>query len=119
MLVRYLTRDDADQYVRAVTLVAQNRILIVTTVILETEWVLRYKFRFDRQKILSAFLLLLRLPNVEFSDRETVMEAIRLCADGMDFADALHLSSGNAAALFATFDRDLIKSAESNRVVEP
>jgi len=44
VLVRLLTGDDPAQTQRAVELFAQESILIPKTVLLETEWVLRYRY---------------------------------------------------------------------------
>ena len=44
VLVRLLTGDDPAQTQRAVELFAQESILIPKTVLLETEWVLRYSY---------------------------------------------------------------------------
>ena len=44
VLVRLLTGDDPAQTQRSVELFAQESILIPKTVLLETEWVLRYSY---------------------------------------------------------------------------
>ncbi len=42
--------------------------------------------------------------------------------EGLDFADALHLSSSKGADAFATFDKNLLKKADmvpSVRLIQP
>ena len=51
------------------------------------------------------------LERVELEDRAAVERAITLFSKGLDFADALHLSSSQRADGFATFDRALVSKA--------
>ncbi len=48
VLVRLVTRDDPDQARRAFALFKRERLWIGKTVLLETEWVLRYSYQLDR-----------------------------------------------------------------------
>jgi predicted nucleic-acid-binding protein len=109
VVVRLLTNDDTAQAARAVDLFAHQDILIVKTVLLETEWVLRYSYGLPAAAILAAFRRVLGLPSVAAEDAPAVVLALSLYEGGMDFADALHLSSGREAEAFATFDLRLKK----------
>jgi len=111
VVVRYLARDDAAQTSRADRLFNTQPILLLKTVLLETEWVLRYRYGFDRQAIVVSLRALAGLPNVHLEDAPVVAQALDWVAAGMDFADALHLASSSAASGFATFDRTLATSA--------
>ena len=111
VVVRYLARDDAAQTSRADRLFNTQPILLLKTVLLETEWVLRYRYGFDRQAIVVSLRALAGLPNVHLEDAPVVAQALDWVAAGMDFADALHLASSSAASGFATFDRALATSA--------
>jgi len=111
VLVRLLTGDDPDQTQRAVALFSQSQILISKTVLLETEWVLRYSYEQSPAVILAAFRNLIGLPQVTAEDGVAVAEALTGYETGMDFADALHLASGREAEAFATFDARLKKRA--------
>ncbi len=104
VLVRFLARDDPSQTARADDLVRANRIWIPKTVLLETEWILRGTYSFDRARIVADFRGLLGLPTAYAEDEATVVEAFNWFAGGIDFADALHLASSGGAQ-FATFDR--------------
>ncbi len=54
VLVRLLTRDDEPQSRQASALFTKNKIFIPETVILETEWVLRFADKLPQAAILEA-----------------------------------------------------------------
>lgn len=112
VLVRFLTRDDEQQFQKAVRLFAANAVFIPTTVILETEWVLHYAYGFALTAILDAFSKTFGLPNVRIQHPDSVAEAIELARQGLDFADALHLASSRDCDSFATFDSALVRKAK-------
>jgi predicted nucleic-acid-binding protein len=111
VLVRFLARDDADQVAQADDLFRRDHIWIPKTVLLETEWVLRDSYSFDRNRIRSDLRALLGRPTTHAEDEEAVSDALDWYAAGMDFADALHLASSQTADQFATFDRKLAARA--------
>src|SRR5690606_744506 len=65
---------------------------IPITVILETEWVLRYTYGFSRETIGEALTRLMNLPNVTSSDDAALKLALSWHRQGLDFSDALHLA---------------------------
>jgi predicted nucleic acid-binding protein len=111
VVVRFLTRDEPEQAARARALIGDGSILVLRTVILETEWVLRTTYRFDRAAIARGLRQILGLPGVEVEEPETVARALDLHDQGFDFADALHLASSRQADAFATFDHGLRRRA--------
>ena len=111
VLVRYLVEDDPAQTDRAETVLRSGAILVPDTVLLETAWVLRTGYRFDRAAIADGITKLLGLPGVQAEDRATVGQALAWYAQGLEFADALHLASSGRAEAFATFDRALRRKA--------
>ena len=113
VVVRFLTRDDPGQALRARALIETGAAFVPRTVVLETEWVLRTIYRFDRAAIAAGLMRLLGLPGVEIEDRPTVARALDWCGQGLDFADALHLASSARAEAFATFDRALRRKARA------
>ena len=113
VLVRLLTGDDAAQTRYAVALFETERIFIAKTVLLETEWVLRYSYELKPAVILSALRKTVGLAQVTVEDVPAVEQAFTLYDAGMDFADALHLASSRAAETFATFDVRVKKRAGS------
>lgn len=113
VLVRLLTRDDEKQFQKAASLFAENDVFIAATVILETEWALRYAYKFTQAAILDAFGKTFGLPNVKIQNPESIARAIDLARKGLDFADALHLASApKECGSFATFETALIKKAK-------
>ena len=123
VIVRLLVGDDAKQANKVRKLFESHDVLIVTTVILESEWVLRSAYGFDRQKITAAFARLFGLPQVSLGQPEMVHDALAGYREGMDFADALHMAGSAGADRFATFDQKLIRKSgklkDIIRVMEP
>ncbi len=118
IVVRYLARDHAPQTARADKLLHNEQILLLKTVFLETEWVLRYRYGFDRQAIAISLRALAGLPAVHVEDAPAVAQALDWFAAGMEFADALHLASSGGADRFATFDRALATSARQLKTAD-
>jgi predicted nucleic-acid-binding protein len=105
VIVRYLTRDDAEQFAKASALIDGEDIYVCTTVLLETEWVLRRGYRFRRDRIIAAALAFAGLPRVRLEDPVVVARALGWVRSGMDFADALHLAKAEGLEGFVSFDR--------------
>ncbi|MBI5446344.1 MAG: type II toxin-antitoxin system VapC family toxin [Deltaproteobacteria bacterium] len=105
VLVRYVTNDDPAQARRAAELLAgDDEVFVPKTVLLELAWVLRAVYRLPGESIRKALLHVLGLPNVHAETPEQVAVALEHYAQGLDFADALHLSSTPSADAFFTFD---------------
>jgi predicted nucleic-acid-binding protein len=111
IIVRLLTRDDRSQAKRAAELIENNRVYVSKTVLLETEWVLRYTYHYDSPAINGALRAFAGLSEVELEEPHAVSAALDWHAKGMDFADALHLSSVDPPTRFVTFDRKLARVA--------
>ncbi len=118
VLVRLVTRDDPDQARKAFALFERERLWIGKTVLLETEWVLRYSYQLDRETILKALRGLAGLKNVELEDPLTVARALDWFEAGLDFADALHLAASRHTGGFISFDQRLIKRAARLEAVD-
>jgi len=112
ILVRLLTKDDELQLRKAMLLFENNDIFIADTVILETEWVLRYAYAFSSLEINRALTGLLGLPQVHQAHPRQVADALEWHRQGLDFADALHLASSSAQNEFATFDRSFMTKSQ-------
>ena len=113
VLVRLLVRDDEAQYAAALRWVnraaeAEEPVLVVLCAVLETEWVLRSRYKLDKASIAGAFAALLESADVEFEHPPTVEEALYVWAQHpeADFADCL--LTARAAHMgrsrFLTFD---------------
>jgi predicted nucleic-acid-binding protein len=111
ILVRLLTGDDPAQQADARSLFEVEQIWIAKTVLLETAWVLRSLYKFQESAICDALTKLLGLSMVEVEDATAVAAALRLTRQGIDFADALHLTSRPDGSGFLSFDRPFVKAA--------
>ncbi len=117
VLVRFLVRDDEDQFDRARKLIrreaqAGEPVRISLLVLLETEWVLRSRYKLTKGEILGAFSELLSTVDMSFEDEASIEEALFACKDSTaQFADCLigarHRSLGCSAT--ATFDNGAVK----------
>jgi predicted nucleic-acid-binding protein len=112
ILIRLLTGDDKSQAAKAKRLFVKEHVYITKTVVLEAEWVLRYAYEFSAEAIAKAFVILLGQDNVTVEDSHHIAQATTLLQNGMDFADALHLTCSRSH-LFFTFDKKLVSKAST------
>jgi predicted nucleic-acid-binding protein len=112
VLVRLLTGDVPTQAAAARRLFRAGPIWIAKTVLLETGWVLRSVYGFEESAIRDAFTKLLGLKNVQAEDESGVATALALTQHGIEFADAMHLSSRPPGAVFVTFERSFVRRAK-------
>lgn len=111
VIVRLLTQDDEQQYAQSLKLFQEQDIYISNTVILETEWVLRFTYQFSFDEICRTLKILLGLPNVQLSNAGLVVQALEWHENGLDFADAFHLAQSQSCSAMYTFDAKFIKRA--------
>lgn len=117
VVVRLLVNDDAGQARRARALFEREEVFLTSTVLLETEWVLRGAFGFAAPQIEGYLRALLGLPGVSTERPAVVARALDGYAAGLDFADALHLllsapgGTGEEPRVFHTFDSRLRQRA--------
>ena len=111
VIVRYLTRDDPEQFARASALIRNEDVFVCTTVLLETEWVLRRVYGYRPAGLLEALLAVAGLPRVTLEDPALAAQALEWMSGGMDFADALHLAKASECEAFVSFDRPLARLA--------
>lgn len=111
VIVRVVTADDPEQLAVALEIMRSEGLWLSKTVLLETEWVLRYTYKLSRETVLETFTRLLGYRNLSVESPEQVHSALELYRGGMDFADALHLAASTGTDRFVTFDRDLALSA--------
>lgn len=117
VLVRFLVRDDEDQFERARKLIRRQAqdgqpVRVSLLVLLETEWVLRSRYKLSKAEILVTFSELLSAVDMSFEDEPSIEEALFVWKDSSaQFADCLigarHRALGCTAA--ATFDVDALK----------
>ncbi len=104
VLVRLAVNDSPSQVAAAKAVIGRSRLWIGVSVLLETEWVLRSRYGYEKAQITALFAALLESAQFHLEDSERVREAIALCDDGADFADALHLCRAPEGAILLTFD---------------
>jgi predicted nucleic-acid-binding protein len=112
VVVRYLVGDDAVQSPVARRLIDQNPIRVLPTVLLETEWVVRSRYAYSRERIHAGLAAFIGLHTVSVEHTERIATALDDYANGMDFADALHMAYSSDCAAFATFDRKMAAAAK-------
>jgi predicted nucleic-acid-binding protein len=95
VLVRFLVRDEERQFERARRLIRRETgrgegVLISLLVLLETEWVLRSRYRLSKEEILGAFSGLLESVEPAFEDEGSLEQALFVWRDSpAQFADCL------------------------------
>ena len=121
IVVRYLTGDDAIQAARARAAVDADDVFVSTTVLLESEWLLRSVYGFGSQEVVAALRAFAGLPTVSVESPVLLAEALERVDLGMDFADALHLGAAGHCSVLLTFDTGFVEAARSEavKVVEP
>ena len=121
VLVRYLTGDEPEQAARAKAVIESGNVFVSTTVLLESEWVLRSVYGFAGGEVAVALRAFSGLPGVSVENPALLSEALDLAEKGMDFADALHLGAAAGCETMLTFDRRFIETASNTsiRVAEP
>ena len=105
IIVRYLTADHPEQFAKASALIQGEDVYVCSTVLLETEWVLRRGYRFSRDRISAALTAFAGLPRVTLEDAALAAKALEWMRSGLDFADALHLAKAAGCEAFVSFDQ--------------
>lgn len=110
MLVRAVVADDPEQVEIVRRLMAKNAVFISRTVLLETEWVLRSRYKKTRAQLQAFLSALLETDDLIVEAADAVSHAVEWYSQGADLADAMHLSACDGAVMH-TFDRDFCKDA--------
>ena len=111
IIVRYLTADHPEQFAKADALIRGEDVYVCTTVVLETEWVLRRGYRLSRERIIAALTAFAGLPRVTLEEPTLAAKALEWMQSGLDFADALHLAKAAGCEAFVSFDRQFAAAA--------
>jgi predicted nucleic-acid-binding protein len=112
IVVRFVVRDDEVQAQKARALF-KDRVFLAATVLMESEWVLRNSYSFERRTIADCFDGLCGLTSIVLDQPDLVQQTIEAYRKGLDFADAMHVLRADAGRVerFLTFDAALIKGA--------
>lgn len=111
VVIRYLVKDDPVQAAKARKLIVNNDVFVSTTVLLETEWVLRSVYAYESEQIATALASFAGLPRVTVQDALSTATAVDWMLKGIDFADALHLVQSSECEEFVSFDERFVKAA--------
>lgn len=90
---------------------AGTPLFVPVTVVLELEWVLRAFYGFTPADFARVVEHLAGVPHVRIEDWPAVLDAVQLHGQGLDFADALHLTRSAGCEGLATFDERFAKRA--------
>jgi predicted nucleic-acid-binding protein len=117
ILVRLIARDHPEQVKAAEDILVAGDVLVLPTVLLETEWVLRARYGVARPEIAARFLAVLGQSGVIVASKTAVASAVEAYAQGGDFADLLHfsLAAELGATSFVTFDRGFAQTGRGDR----
>lgn len=112
VLVRYLTKDDENQWRAAVAVIESGEKCFLTNIVLcEVVWVLRGKpYKFSKVEILEVLEIMLHSPTFEFENPSTVYQAITRAKNGRaDLADYLigAIAANSNCREIVTFDLKL------------
>jgi predicted nucleic acid-binding protein len=110
VLVRLATGDNPAEHQAAVDSMAARPWRVFTTVILETEWVLRSVYQFSPAQFADFVEWMDASGRIGLVQADAVRAAVTHHRVGMDFADALHLAQAGGES-FLTFDKALRKKA--------
>jgi predicted nucleic-acid-binding protein len=108
VVVRLVVSDDPEQTRRARKLVEQavtrdEPVLVSLLVLLESEWVLRSRYGFNRESLLGIFRALLESRELSFEDEPALEEALFRWKDSTcEFADCLIVAHNRQVGCRAT-----------------
>ena len=119
LLARLLLRDDKKQHARVLQLLASTQDFTApVSVMLELVWVLEVN-DCGTAEIVRGFNLLLGLPNFKPQQAQALRRALLGYAQGLDFADALHLALSLGSQELATFDKAFARKAGKLGLMPP
>jgi predicted nucleic-acid-binding protein len=111
VLARLLLADDPNQHQRVKALFKTRQTFTApVTVMLELVWVLE-SYDCSTQQISASLTALLDLPNFKADQADALRQALQGYAQGMGFADALHIALCADHQKFITFDKAFAKTA--------
>jgi len=104
-----MTGDDIAQ-TRVARSIIDEDFIVTATVLIETAWVLRSRYGWNRAALAQGLRMVIDLPHA-VSTPDHAAWAIDQLEAGADFADMMHIATAAGATRFATFDRGIAKRA--------
>jgi predicted nucleic-acid-binding protein len=118
ILVRFFMQDDPGQAAKVnrlfASLTPERQGYISLMVLLESHWVLKTIYRFDRESLAAAAMSLLSTAQIKVESASVALSAIKAFNDSnIDFEDALiaKLALNAGCDLVYTFDKTAVKHA--------
>lgn len=111
VIIRLIVNDNEDQVERARRLIEGETVLVATTVLLETNWVLKSTYGLGKSVILMALRAFTSHRNVRLIDGDVIEQALTLAESGLSIEDSFHVAASSAASSFVTFDGPLFRGA--------
>jgi len=113
VVVRLIAVDDEAQFKRASKFLATNDCLLLLTVVLEVEWVLRSLYAMTPERIAASVEKFAAVPKVTVEGVEILQRALSALRNGFDFGDAVHFYRAEAEGAdgLATFDKKFTNRA--------
>lgn len=117
VVVRLLVRDDERQWRAAQSLLERSSVMVLASVLMECEWVLRKVYQLRRDQIHDGLAKLCGANGVAVESDAVLLKALDDYRAGWDFADAIHLRHAETlkADGFATFDVGLRRRSDRHQ----
>lgn len=116
ILVRCLIDEDVSQCAAARQFVVDNEVFVPTTVLLETEWVLRSSYSLSLGDISDCLRGFIGLSSVTVENPILIDRVLGLVRQQIDMADAFHVASSRDCEDFVTFDSPLARAATAGNL---
>jgi len=104
VVIRFLIDDEPSQAAKAKAAVAAGNVFVSTTVMLESDWVLRHVYGLSGAEAVATLRAFAGLPGIRPESPDLILDALDHAENGIDCADALHLATARCETL-PTLDR--------------
>ena len=111
IIIRLIVADDEAQVARALALASREPLFVSFTVLIETEWVLRSRYGYDRRRTLDGLNGLEQLIDLRYEEEDDVRWALERFSLAGELADYLHIASARRIGRFASFEEKLPRRA--------
>ena len=111
ILLRYLLRDDEQQYQKALSLFKEtgsDQFFVNLVVVTEVWWVLDHIYNYNKEDLIATFEILLQSKEIVFQEAESILKALNTYkTSNIEFEDCLinHLNQDIHQSITYTFDK--------------
>lgn len=124
VVIRYLMKDDAQQFARADALIESaiknnESLHICLVVICEVVWVLKYHYKIKKEDICDFLEILLHTDHMEVENREIALNSFKAYQNSQaDFADCVigYTNQFEGCTTTFTFDAQAIKLSSFSKL---